>query len=131
MLIHPVPSPNCNEFTINDEIVATLDTVRIVVVIEEARRDPVLTDSELTKRGIEDKYLDNVAVETKFRRLGVETKPGVRRVAVETRFSKFGVETYPGVSRVAVETKLRRLGVETKLRRLAVLTWLRRFGVEM
>jgi hypothetical protein len=93
MLTHPVPSPNCNEFTINDEIVATLETVRLVVVREEATRDPVLTENELTKGGIEDKYLDNVAVDTKLRRFGVETYPGAKSVAVETKLRRLAVLT--------------------------------------
>jgi hypothetical protein len=54
-----------------------------------------------------------LAVETKVRRFGVLTNPGVRRVAVETKLRRLGVETNPGVNKVAVETKLRRLAVLT------------------
>jgi hypothetical protein len=39
---------------------------------------------------------------------------------VETRLRRFGVLTNPGVNRVAVDTKLRRFGVETKFKRLGV-----------
>ncbi len=39
------------------------------------------------------------------------------KFAVETRLRRLGVETYPGVKSVAVETKLSKLGVDTKLRR--------------
>ncbi len=39
--------------------------------------------------------------------------PAAFSVAVETRFKRLGVETYPGVRRVAIDTKLRRLGVDT------------------
>ena len=49
---------------------------------------------------------DKLAVETKFKRLGVETNPGVRRVAVDTKLRRFAVLTW-----------FKRLGVDTKLRR--------------
>jgi hypothetical protein len=53
----------------------------------------VLTESVLRKRGIEDKYRVNVAVETKLSKLGVETNPGLKRVAVETKLRRFAVLT--------------------------------------
>jgi hypothetical protein len=51
--------------------------------------------------GVETK-LARFAVLTRVRRLGVETKPGARRVAVETKLARF-----------AVLTRLSKLGVET------------------
>jgi hypothetical protein len=54
-------------------MVATLETFKRVVVSEEATREPVLTESVLRNRGIEDKYRVNVAVETKLSKLGVDT----------------------------------------------------------
>jgi hypothetical protein len=72
---------------------------------------------------VEFNWLFRVAVDTKLRRFGVETNPGVKRVAVETKlrrfavltwFKRLGVETNPGPKRVAVDTKLRRFGVEIK-----------------
>ena len=48
--------------------------------------------------------------------------PGAFRVAVDTKLRRLGVETNPGALRVAVDTKFNRLGVETKLRRFGVET---------
>ena len=70
-----------------------------------------------------------LAVETKLRRLGVETTPGTE-------------ERYPAVprpliveatwvSKYVVETKLIKLAVETKLIKFAVETKLVRLGVEI
>jgi hypothetical protein len=88
-----------------------------------------------------------LAVETKLRRLGVETTPGteerypavprpltveatwVSKYVVETKLARFAVETR--LVKLAVETKLFKLAVETKLIKLAVETKLVRLGVEM
>jgi len=44
MFTHPVPSPNCNEFTVKEEIVAVVETKAVRVVIEDARIAPVLRE---------------------------------------------------------------------------------------
>jgi hypothetical protein len=81
---------------------------------------------------VEFNWLVRYEVDTKLRRLGVETKPRLSRVAVDTKLRRFGVLTNPGWLRVAVETKLRRFGVETNpgARRVAVDTRFNKFGVE-
>ena len=58
MFIHPVPSPNCREFTSKEEIVATVETFNVRVVIEDVTIDPVLKENELKKLGSVDKYLE-------------------------------------------------------------------------
>jgi hypothetical protein len=148
MLTHPVPSPICSEFTINDEIVAIVDTLRLNVVIEDVINEPVLIVSELRKGGNVDKYREDpspatveanclskkvvltrftkLGVETRFKRLGVETK--FKRFGLETKFNKLGVETK--FKRFGLETKFRRLGVETKFKRFGLETKFRRLGVE-
>ncbi len=70
----------------------------------------------MSKLGVEtNPGVSKVAVETRLRRLGEETKPKpkLKRFWVETKFNKLGVETNPGVTRVAVETKLARFAVLT------------------
>jgi hypothetical protein len=54
-LTQPFPSPNCSEFTIKDEIVATLDTFSIFTVMEEAVTETELSKIELRKRGTDEK----------------------------------------------------------------------------
>jgi hypothetical protein len=46
-----VPSPNCKEFTVREEIVALDETLRLIVVIEDANKEPVLIWSELMNTG--------------------------------------------------------------------------------
>jgi hypothetical protein len=79
---------------------------------------------------VEKTIVDSCGVETKFKRLGVETNPGVSRVAVDTKFKRLGVETK--LRRLGVETNpgVKRVAVETKLARFAVLTRLSKLGVE-
>ena len=44
---HLVPSPNCREFTIKEEMVAVALTFAIIAVKEDVVREPVLTVSAL------------------------------------------------------------------------------------
>ena len=139
MLTHPVPSPICSEFTINDEIVAVVDTLRLNVVIEDVINEPVLIVSELRKGGNVDKYredpspatveancLSKKVVLTRFTKLGVETR--FKRLGVETKFKRLGVETK--FKRFGLETRFKRLGVETKFKRFGLETRFKRLGVE-
>jgi hypothetical protein len=88
-LTHPVPSPNWREFTINEEIVAVVDTFAVRTFIEEATRDPVLTVKELRNGG-------KVTLE----RYPAEPRP----LTVDVRER---VDTYPEEpSPTTVETKL-------------------------
>ncbi len=112
-LTHPVPSPICNEFTVNDDIVAFVDILRVNVVMDDAKSDPVLKENELRKGGNVEKYREEpnpVTVDASC----------LSKKLVLTRFNKFGLETK--LNKLGVDIKLNKLGVETKLKRLGLET---------
>ena len=64
ILTHPVPSPNCREFTVKDEMVATEETFNPIVVIEEAVSEPVLRVNVLILEGKAKIEVKEATVET-------------------------------------------------------------------
>lgn len=130
---HPVPSPNCRELTIRDEINAVVETFAVRPVKEDTFKEPVLTVKALKKGGridvartpatvdvnweveiyprvaklltVEYSTVERPCVETKFKRLGEETNPDLWRPVVVEINDK--LETYPEDPRpVTVDVKL-------------------------